>query len=107
MKYGMDEILNDLKDLISDNSIYHLITKKDIEKIINKYDKGFQDYLEKNFNLMDYNEDGFVINLDRTYELDVNEFKSKVKKKFNKKVEIETIGYYEDEKTVYLYFIFY
>lgn len=101
-----DEIINDLKKLINNDSIYHLITNTDIKKIINKYDNDYKDYLEK-FNLIKYNEDGFILDLsNKTYEFNVNGFIRKSKKDYNKNVKLETIGYYKNNNVLYLYFLF-
>lgn len=105
-----DEIIKDLKKLINNDSIYHIITKTDIQKIINKYDMDFRNYLESKYKLLDYNEYIFTIDISNNdIEFDVNKLINDAKNKFNKNIRLDVVGCYRNRKTYdtekcYLYF---
>ena len=103
-----DEIIKDLENLINDNSVYSLITKSDIKKIINKYN-GLEKYLSSIYKLDYYNnKEGFAIELTtmKSQEFDVKKFIKDIKKKFNRKIILESVGIYNTLYQVVLYFEF-
>lgn len=103
-----DEIIKDLEKLISDDSVYALITTSDIKKIISKYN-GLEKYLSSIYKLDYYNsKEGFAIELTtmKSQEFDVKKFTKEIEKKFNRKVTLESIGIYNTLYQVVLYFEF-
>ena len=103
-----DEIIKDLENLINDNSVYSLITKSDIKKIINKYN-GLEKYLSSIYKLDYYNnKEGFAIELTtmKSQEFDIKKFTKEIEKKFNRKIILESVGIYNTLYQVVLYFEF-
>ena len=103
-----DEIIKDLENLINDNSVYSLITKSDIKKIINKYN-GLEEYLSSIYKLDYYNnKEGFAIELTtmKSQEFDIKKFIKGIEKKFNRKIILESVGIYNTLYQVVLYFEF-
>ena len=101
-----DDIIKDLETLIDNNSVYFLITKTDIRKIINKYN-DLERYLSKKFELDYYdNNEGFGIILRGTSEFEVDEFIKDIKKKYNTNIVLNSIGTYEGLRQIILWFRF-
>lgn len=103
-----DGIIKDLEKLISDDSVYALITTSDIKKIISKYN-GLEKYLSSIYKLDYYNsKEGFAIKLTtmKSQEFDIKKFTKEIEKKFNRKITLESIGIYDTLYQVVLYFEF-
>ena len=101
-----DDIIKDLEKLIDNDSVYFLITKTDIKKIINKYN-SLERYLSQKYKLDYYDvNEGFGLILNGTVEFNSVDFINDIKKRYDTEVEIECIGIYESLKEVELYFKF-
>ena len=94
-------IIEDLKKLLNND----FITKNDIKVIISKHN-GLEEYLSSIYKLAYYNNKvGFGIELStsKPNELDVNELKSEIKKRFGREFIIENVSIYDNLNQVVIY----
>ena len=102
----MDEIISDLEKLIDDKSIYSMITRTDIKKIINKYkQESFVDWLREMYkgNVREISEDGFsiVIVSEDFSVFDVKCLKKIVLERFKIKIVLEKVEMYPHDKNIF------
>lgn len=102
----MDEIISDLEKLIDDKSIYSMITKTDIKKIIDKYkQESFADWLKEKYNgnVREISDDGFsiVIVTEDFSVFDVKCLKKIILERFKIKIVLERVEMYPHDKTIF------